>query len=65
MQNHIKELELIDKEIINCSYVMDTIISNSEYIGTIVMYSKDDMLSVHDMNVIKILSSFLSKYLED
>lgn len=65
MQNHIKELELINKEIINCSYVMDTIISNSEYIGTIVMYSKDDMLSVHDMNVIKILSSFLSKYLED
>ena len=65
MQNHLKELELINNEVINCSYVMDTIISNSEYIGIVVMYSKDNMLSDHEMNVVKILSSFLSKYLED
>jgi stage V sporulation protein T len=65
MQNHVKELKLINDEIIKCSYVMDTIISNSEYIGIVVMYSEEDILSEHDMNVIKILSSFLNKYLED
>ena len=65
MQNHLKELFLINGEEIKCSYVMDTIISNSEYIGLVIMYSKDDILSEHDMNVIKILSSFLNKYLED
>ena len=65
MQNHVKELKLINDEIIKCSYVMDTIISNSEYIGIVIMYSEEDILSEHDMNVIKILSSFLNKYLED
>ena len=65
MQNHLKELEIINNDEIKCSYVMDTIISNSEYIGLIIMYSKDEILKEHDMNVIKILSSFLNKYLED
>ena len=65
MQNHIKELQLINNEEIKCSYVMNTIISNSEYIGIVVMYSKEEILTEHDMNVIKILSSFLNKYLED
>ena len=65
MQNHIKELEIINDDKIKCSYVMNTIISNSEYIGIIVMYSEDEILTEHDMNVIKILSSFLNKYLED
>ena len=65
MQNHFKELEIVNDESIKCSYVMDTIISNSEYIGIVVMYSKEELLNDHDMNVIKILSSFLNKYLED
>lgn len=65
MQNHIKNIKLINNEEIKCSYVLDTIISNSECIGTIIMYSKENILSHQDMQIVKILSSFLSKYLED
>ena len=65
MQNHIKDLKIIDDDLIKGSYVMDTIISSSESIGLIIMYSKDDILNQSDMNIIKIISSFLDKYLED
>lgn len=64
-QNHMKDLKIVSNDIVKCSYVLDTIISNSEYIGIIIMYSKEDIVNSHDLNVIKILSSFLSKYLED
>lgn len=65
MQNHLKDLKIVDNDLIKCSYVLDTIISNSECIGIIIMYSKEEIVTTHDMNVIKILSSFLNKYLED
>lgn len=65
MQNHLKTLKIIQDEEINCSYVLDTIICSSESIGLILMYSKDKILNQTDMNIIKIISSFLDKYLED
>lgn len=64
-QNHMKDLKIINNDTIRCSYVLDTIISNSESIGNIIMYSETEIVNSHDMNVIKILSSFLNKYLED
>ena len=65
MQNHFKELEIVNDESIKCSYVMDSIISASDSIGIIVMYSENKILNNHEMNILKIINSFLDKYLED
>ena len=65
MQNHLKTLNIDNSEEIKCSYVMDAIISSSDSIGTIVMYSTERILNNTDMNIIKIINSFLNKYLED
>ena len=66
MQNHLKTLKIDNNsEEIKCSFVMDAIISSSDSIGTIVMYSENKILNNSDMNIIKIINSFLNKYLED
>ena len=65
MQNHMKTLKINNNEEIKCSYVMDSIISSSDSIGIIVMYSENKILSNHEMNILKIINSFLNKYLED
>lgn len=64
LENHFKDLELIKDEIITCSYVSDTIVVDGEATGIIVMFSNDEKLTESDMRVVKILSSFLTKYLE-
>lgn len=61
-ENYEKELEIIKDEKINCSYIINTIISNSEEIGTIIVY--DDVLTEQDYKVINVVSNFIGKYLE-
>ncbi len=65
LENHIKYLSITKDIIINCSYVRDSIIVEGDAVGIIVMFSEDNKLTDSDMRVIKILSSFLNKYLEN
>ena len=65
LQNHIKELKLLDDKVINCSYADSTIIVSGEAIGLIMIVSKNDKLTDFEMRLVEIVSLFLTKYLEE
>lgn len=64
IENHFKELKLIDEDTITCSYVMSTILVNGEATGMILIISEDEKLGESEMQMASIVSSFMTKYLE-
>lgn len=64
IENHFKELNLIKDDIITCSYVMSTILVNGEAAGMILIISEDEKLGESEMQMASIVSSFMTKYLE-
>ena len=64
LENHFKELNLIKEEEIECSYILSTILVNAEAIGMIVIISEKDKLSEIEMQLANIVSTFITKYLE-
>ena len=64
-EKYKKEFEIIDGEIINCSYINETIISNFEEVGILCLYRLEDSVSEMDLKIIKIALSFFSKYLDE
>ena len=65
LESYFKELNFVNQDIIECSYILSTIIVNSEAVGTIVIISKDEKLSEVEMQLANIVSSFITKYLEE
>ena len=65
IENHIKELNLIDEKEINCSYVINTIVANGEAMGSIIIISEEEKLGENEMQIASIVSSFITKYLEE
>ncbi len=63
-ETYKKDLEIINGEKISCSYINETIIANSEEVGIICLYKKEGSVDENDLKVVKIVSSFLTKYLE-
>ncbi len=64
IQNHFKELKITDDNTIECSYVASTILVNGEAVGMILILSEDEKLGENEMQVASIVSSFMTKYLE-
>ena len=64
IENHFKELNFIGDEVITCSYVMSTILVNGEAIGMILIISEEEKLGENEMQMAGIVSSFMTKYLE-
>ena len=64
LENHFKELNFINEEEIECSYLLSTILVNAEAIGMIVIISETDKLSEIEMQLANIVSTFITKYLE-
>ena len=64
LQNHLKNLKIMDNKIINCSYADSTILVDGEAIGLIMIISEKDKLTDFEMKIVEIVSSFLTKYLE-
>ena len=64
LENDFKELNLINEEKIECSYILSTILVNAEAIGMIVMLNENDKLSEREMQLSNIVSTFITKYLE-
>ena len=64
LQNHLKDLKVMDNKIIKCSYADSTIIVDGEAIGLIMVISEKDKLTEFEMKIVEIVSSFLTKYLE-
>ncbi len=64
IQNHFKELSLTIDTNLTCSYVMSTILASGEAIGMILIISEDEKLGESEMQMASIVSSFMTKYLE-
>ena len=64
LENHFKGLNLINEEEIECSYILSTILVNAEAIGMIVIISEKDKLSEIEMQLANIVTTFITKYLE-
>ena len=64
IENHFKELQITDGNIVNCSYVMSTILASGEAVGMILIISEDEKLGESEMQMASIVSSFMTKYLE-
>lgn len=65
LQNHMKDLKILDDKTIKCSYADSTIIVDGEAIGMIMILLEDDKLTEIDVKLVEIVSSFLTKYLEE
>jgi AbrB family transcriptional regulator (stage V sporulation protein T) len=59
-----KKIEFIDNHNINCNYILSTIIVNSEALGSIIIFSEEEILKEEEFKIANIASSFISKYLE-
>jgi len=64
LENHFKELNFVNDDILECSYILCTILVNGEATGMIVIISKDEKLGDNEMQLASIVSSFMTKYLE-
>lgn len=64
LQNHLKDLKIMDNKTIKCSYADSTILVDGEAIGLIMIISEKDKLTEFEMKIVEIVSSFLTKYLE-
>ena len=64
IENHFKELNFIEEETITRSYVMSTILVNGEATGMILIISEDEKMTESEMQMASIVSSFMTKYLE-
>ena len=64
LESYFKELNFVNQDIIECSYILSTIIVNSEAVGMIIIISKEEKLTEVEMQLANIVSSFITKYLE-
>ena len=64
-ETYTKELEITEDDVINCSYINETIVANSEEVGIICLYRLDRSVDKTDLKVVNIVSSFLTKYIEE
>lgn len=64
-EKYRKKLFISNVDNICCTYINDTIISNSEEVGIIYIFKDESIVNDMDLKIIKIVSSFLSKYLEE
>jgi len=64
LENHFKELNFIEDEKLTCSYVLSTILVDGEATGMILIISEEEKMSDAEMQMAGIVSSFMTKYLE-
>ena len=59
-----KPIELINDMFEQGSYALSTIIANGDTIGIVIMISKTKKINSTDFSIVKMISQFLSKYIE-
>ena len=65
IESHFKEISLLEGKIFNISYITNPIIKDGEIIGMIIIFSDKEKLGIDQMHIIEIVSSFITKYLEE
>lgn len=64
-ETYKKDLEIIDSDIINCSYINETLVADCEEVGIICLYRLDRSVDETDLKIVNIVSSFFTRYLEE
>ena len=64
-ETYIKKFEILEGEFIECSYINETILANSEEIGIICLYRMDKSVTESDKKIVNIVASFFTRYLEE
>ncbi len=65
VEKHSKYLQITDSNGLECSYIIRNIISNSEVVGLIIIFSTTDKLGEVEEKVLEIVSQFLNNYLDE
>lgn len=60
-----EKLELINGSSLECSHIINPIISNGECIGLLIILSNNEQINSNDEKVIQVASQFLGKYIEN
>lgn len=63
-ENHIKELEIIESDIEECSYIIKSILNKGDVVGLFIVVSFEKEVDNQDKLISEIGTEFLSKYLE-
>jgi hypothetical protein len=64
-EKYMKNIEIIDGKIINCSYINEAIVFNDEVLGLICLYNTEKSVTKEEYKLIKLVVKYISKYLEE
>lgn len=64
LEKHSKNLRLTNDKVIDCTYVINSIICNGDAVGLVLIVSTEDKITELDEKIAQIAAQFLSKYLE-
>lgn len=65
MVENNKKIKINEERVYDCSYVACPIVCHGDSIGVVLILSKDERINEIDEKIGQMISSFLSKYLED
>ncbi len=65
LEKHQKNLEIIDGDTIDCTYVMKPIIVSGDMMGMVIILSIDEKITEIEEKVADIVANFFNKYLSD
>ncbi len=60
-----KDIKIINDETVTGTYAISTIVSNSDTIGTIIVFDESEKINDIDYKIINVVANFIGKYLEE
>ena len=65
LEKYKKDLEIIDTDKIEATYVISSIVTSGDVAGLVILFSTDSQVDETDEKIVKVATNFLSKHLED
>lgn len=64
-EKYKKELQVTDSLEYECSFLTKTMLKDGLPIGLILIFSEEESLTVDNLNIVEVVSSFITRYLEE
>ena len=64
-EKYQKILAITEKENVEATYAMSTIINQGDPVGLVIIFSEDEVITESDMRICEIAAKILSKYLDE
>lgn len=65
IETHLKPLTIVENKAYECSYISNPIMKDGEVIGMIIIFSSEEKVNIDQTKIVEIVSSFITKYLEE